>query len=174
MFVSPKKITEQSFVDVNMKIADVGCGTGHHTFDLAEAVGPSGRVYAIDVQEDLLMTLKRESDRRKLNNVIIILADAEKNTGIESNSLDRVFFSNSFFQFEDKEGAVMEAKRLLRRGGRIVVVDWLSSFNHLGPHPDNVFGKEAAVKLFLKNDFQLDKELTAVGDYHYGLIFKHD
>ncbi len=174
MFVSPKKITEQSFVDVGMKVADVGCGTGQHAFELALAVGPSGRIYAIDVQEGLLTYLKKESDSKKLNNIIVILADAEKNTGLEGGSLDRVFFSNSFFQFENKEGAVLEAKRLLKKGGRIVVVDWLSSFNHLGPHPDNVFGKDAAVKLFLKNNFQLDKELTAVGDYHYGLIFKHD
>ena len=137
-------------------------------------VGPTGRIYAIDVQEDLLMSLKKTSDQKKLNNIIVILADAEKNTGIEGSSIDRVFFSNSFFQFDNKEGAVEEAKRLIKRGGRIVVVDWLSSFNHLGPHPDDVFGKEAAVKLFLKNGFQLDKELTAVGDYHYGLIFKHD
>ena len=103
MFVQPKKISEQSFVDIGMKVADVGCGVGHHTLELAEAIGPLGRVYAIDVQEGLLLSLKKEADKKKLNNIIILLADAEKNTGLEGGSLDRIFFSNSFFQFDDKD-----------------------------------------------------------------------
>lgn len=173
MFVQPNKITEQSFVEIGMKVADVGCGIGLQTFELARAVGPLGRVYAIDVAENLLMALRNEAQLKKFNNIIVLLANAEKNTGLEGDSLDRVFFSNSFFQLEDKDGAATEAGRLLKKNGKIIIVDWLSSFNHLGPHPDHVFGKDEAVKLFLRNNFVLDRELTAVGKYHYGLVFKY-
>jgi ubiquinone/menaquinone biosynthesis C-methylase UbiE len=91
MFVQPNKITEQSFVEIGMKVADVGCGIGLQTFELARAVGPLGRVYAIDVAENLLMALRNEAQLKKFNNIIVLLANAEKNTGLEGDSLDRVF-----------------------------------------------------------------------------------
>jgi FkbM family methyltransferase len=171
VFSNPQHVIDQAYVGEGMHIADIGAGVGNYVIPLAEKVGASGRVYAIDVQKDLLSRVKTEAERKHKNNVMIIAADAEKNTGIVSESLDRVFLANALFQFEDKEGACQEVKRLLKKNGRVVLVDWSGSFGNMGPHKDQVITKEEAETLFLKNGFDVEREITA-GDHHYGLIFK--
>lgn len=66
---------------------------------------------------------------------------------------------------------VREAKRVLRPGGRALVIDWTDSFGGLGPKPEMVFRKEKAGEMFEKNGFHLDREILA-GVHHYGLIYK--
>ena len=72
------------------------------------------------------------------------------------------------FQIDDKEGVFKEAKRVLRIGGRILVIEWLPGAS-LGPEGGAVSSEE--IKEIAKNlGFRLEKELKA-GDYHFGLLF---
>jgi len=173
VFSNPKDILEKAYIGDGMHVADIGAGSGHYAFLISDMVGDNGQVYAVDVQQDLLTKIKNEVTAKHRKNVGVILADAEREggTGIAPGTIDRVLFANSLFQFDDKEGAAKEAKRLLKRTGRVIVVDWTDSFSSMGPHKDHVFGKDAAVKLFLKAGFDIEREVPA-GDHHYGLILK--
>ena len=156
-------------------MADIGCGSGHLILPLADKVGSYGKVYAVDVHQDLLAKIRKEALRHKYNNVTVIACDAEKlgATGLHDHSLDRIFLTNVLFQFEHKEGAVAECKRILKKNGRVVVVDWTDSFNNLGPHKDHVATKAMAVKLFSSHGFKVDREIDA-GEHHYGLVLHHE
>ena len=70
MFSDPILHIEHLDIDKGMKVADIGAGSGHHTIHLAKAVGETGRVYAIDVQKDLLARIKSEAHHQKINNVL--------------------------------------------------------------------------------------------------------
>jgi ubiquinone/menaquinone biosynthesis C-methylase UbiE len=63
MFSDPRSNIDQFRLDPGMIVADLGCGSGHYTFAIAKAVAPTGRVYAVDVQKDLLVRLKTEATR---------------------------------------------------------------------------------------------------------------
>ena len=174
MFSDPEKNVEQFSLGKGNYVADFGSGPGLYSFAAAEAVGDTGKVYAIDVQKDLLQKLKNEARNvRHLMNIEIVWADLENlgGTRLKENSLDAVVASNVFFQFEHKDNACLEIKRILKKGGRVLLIDWSSSFGGMGPQQSEVFSKADAIKLFTKNGFTEDREVM-VGTEHYGIIFR--
>jgi len=171
-FLDPKKNIEQLILAENMKVADLGSGSGFYSIEAAKIV-KKGIVYAIDVQKDLLESLKKTAERENLTNIEIIWGNIEKigGTKLADYSIDIVFLSNILFQIEDKKSLLAETKRILKPNGRVLVVDWEESFGGLGPEPESVFPKEKAKSLLKENGFILQKEFSA-GDNHYGFIFK--
>jgi ubiquinone/menaquinone biosynthesis C-methylase UbiE len=174
MFSDPEKNIEQFDLGSGNYVADFGAGSGFYSFSAAEAVGNSGRVYAVDVQKDLLERLKTEARNiRHLNNIEIIWADLEHlgGTRLRENSMDAVIVANVFFQLENKDNACLEIKRILKPGGRVLFVDWASSFGGIGPQSQHVFDEDMAKKLFEKHGFKEDRTIGA-GAQHYGIIFR--
>jgi ubiquinone/menaquinone biosynthesis C-methylase UbiE len=127
----------------------------------------------VDVQKDLLTKIKNQASLVGVRNVDIVWADIENlgGTKLRDQSIDGVIAANIFFQLDNKEGACREIKRILKRSGRVFLVDWASSFGGMGPEAGSVFDPSKAKDLFIKNDFELDREITA-GAQHYGLIFR--
>lgn len=173
MFSDPVKNVEQCGIQAGMEIADFGSGSGHYTLAAAKALISTGRVYSIDIQKDLLTKLKNHATRDGFYNVEAIWGDIEKPNGtkLRDGTVDFVFLSNILFQIEDKKGVILEARRILKPGGRVMVVDWSDSFGGIGPAPKSVFKKDSARDLFEKNGFSLDREINA-GSHHYGFIYK--
>ncbi len=161
-------------LEQSMIIADFGAGSGHYVIPMAKLVGSSGKVYAIDVQKDLLMAIKSNAEENNFLNVEIVWSDLEASaepSRLENNSVDAVLLSNILFQLENKETAVKECFRILKNKGMAVVIDWSGSFGGLGPKKESVIKKEDCVKLFADNGFKIKKEIPA-GENHYGLIFE--
>lgn len=173
MFSDPQKNIAQLDVLIGDHVADFGAGSGAYALAIARRVGPSGRVYAIDVQKDLLTKLKNEACRENISNVEIIWSDLddEKGIALREASVDACVISNLLFQVSSKERVVLEAWRVLKQGGKVLVVDWNDSYGGLGPTPQHVFSKQAARELFLEKGFAHEKDIDA-GAYHYGMIFK--
>lgn len=172
MFLSPKKIIEYCDVQHGMKVADFGSSIGHYAIPLAERVSSHGKVYAFDIQKDLLLKLKSEAKASHVHNIEVVWANIEilGGTKLRDESIDRVFIVNTLFQTEHKAGVVDEAKRILRRGGKVIFIDWSDSFGGLGPHPAEVFTAPQAIKLFEEKGFKKEHD-TPAGDHHYGIIF---
>lgn len=170
-FIHPKRSVAQFGLQEGMQVADFGAGSGAYAKLLSEAVGTSGRVYAVDVQKDLLKRIKNGSSEH--SNIDVIWGDVEEVGGVKlsDHTLDSVLISNLLFQVEDKRSAVLEAKRVLKPKGFIIIIDWSDSFGGMGPREEDVVTREAAVSLFEKEGFALHREIDA-GAHHYGLIFR--
>ncbi|TSC61314.1 MAG: methylase [Parcubacteria group bacterium Gr01-1014_107] len=152
----------------------MGSGSGFYTMAAAKLVGEHGRVYAVDIQKELLITIKREAERQHLLNVEIIWGDVEKSGGtkLANSSVDTVIASNILFQLEDKESFTREVGRILKKGkGKVFIVDWLDAFGGLGPEPTAVVSPGGCKKLFLEEGFEFYKEFPT-GPHHYGLAFR--
>ncbi len=154
-----------------MKIADLGAGTGSYTIPLAEKVGETGRVYAVEVQKDFLTNIKNTATARGFNNVEVLWGDIERlgGTKIKDSAVDAVVISNVLFQAEDKVGLIREAKRILKVGGKLLLIDWSDSFQNLGPTPEMVITKDSARSIFEAEGFVVKGEVP-VGEHHYGFI----
>lgn len=173
MFSDPVKNVESCGIQAGMEIADFGSGSGHYTLAAARALASTGRVYAIDVNKDLLTKLKNHATRDGFYNVEVIWGDIEKPNGtkLRDGSIDLVFLSNILFQIEDKDALIKEVKRVLKPNARVMVVDWSDSFGGIGPTPKMVVNKIMASTMFEKAGFHLDREVSA-GSHHYGLMYK--
>jgi|JI8StandDraft_1071087.scaffolds.fasta_scaffold357310_2 ubiquinone/menaquinone biosynthesis C-methylase UbiE len=150
-------------------VADFGAGSGHHTFALKHAVAQGGRVYAVDIQEQVLQRLWREARKNLHHDVETVWADIAE-LPFQSNFLDAGVLSNTLFQIEDKEQALTEIKRVLKPGGSLLVVDWSDSFGHIGPHTEAVCKKSFLETLMEKVGFHKKKECVT-GPHHYAILY---
>lgn len=169
MFSDPASNLAKLGLNDGMKVADIGAGSGFYTIEAARRVGGSGRVFAIDVQKDLLERLRTAGLAQRLSNIEVVWANAEKigGTKLRDLSIDRVIASNVLFQLAKPDDFTLEMKRIMKPGGKLLVVDW-SEASQLGPQ--NVFTSMKAQTLFEKNGFVLEQSFGA-GDHHYGLVF---
>jgi ubiquinone/menaquinone biosynthesis C-methylase UbiE len=173
MFSDPKRNVDELGLSHGRTVADFGAGSGFYTLEAARAVGGTGRVYAIDAQKDLLERLKKNAHNERLGHVDVIAGDLEKLGGskLRESSCDAVIASNILFMLENRKNFLLEAKRVLKPNGQLLLVDWAGSFSGMGPHSDHVVYKDDAVKLCLSAGFRLDREIHA-GSHHYGIIFR--
>ncbi|MBU1178831.1 class I SAM-dependent methyltransferase [Patescibacteria group bacterium] len=171
-FISPAKIVSENFnLTPGMKVADFGCGAGHFTLEIARLVGKDGLVYAFDVQEEVLSALKSSVSVKGLANIEICRADLEKPRGTQlaDGIADLVLVSNILFQAENKEAVIKEAFRILKSGGRAILIEWLTDAV-LGPAKELRLPKDEAAKLFSEVGFSFSRGFDA-DTSHYGLIF---
>ena len=173
-FLDTQHNIQQFDLGEGMSVADLGSGSGFYAVESARAVGSEGRVYAIDVQKDLLERIKTSANAERLFNIEVIWGDIEKigGTKLAGASIDAIIISNTLFQIENKDDFLSEIKRILRPKGKVLVVDWTDSFGGLGPHQGSVFTQGQTEELFKKNGFNVEKEISA-GDHHYGIILRN-
>ena len=175
MFSNPEQNILKLGLREGMRVADFGAGTGAYSLSAGKRVGHTGHVYAIEVQKGLLKKFESEIKELGVSNVECIWGDIEKKGGtkIADHSMDAVIVANVLFQAEDKFGLIDEAKRILKSGGKILLIEWAASFNGMGPSYDLVVEEKEAEDLFLKRGFKiLEKIIT--NEHHYGIIFKHE
>ncbi len=154
-----------------MKVGDFGAGTGHYARAAAHLVGPSGRVYAVDVQEDILKHLKLNTHDSHQSIIETVWGDIERlgGTHLKDALLDVIILGNVLFQMDNRPGLVSEIKRVLKPGGSLAIIDWSGSFGGLGPKDEFVVSAEAAEALFATAGFTKIKSFPA-GAHHYGLL----
>ncbi|MDP2663923.1 MAG: class I SAM-dependent methyltransferase [bacterium] len=166
-FLNPNEILKKLKLKDDMTAADFGSGSGGWVIPLAKIL-EEGKVYAIDILEEPLSALRARASLEKLSNVEIVQADIEKGAKLLfDESCNLVLMTNILFQIDNKKAVLEEGKRVLKPGGRILVIDWAKD-NPLTKEIEKVSFEEiekAARELKLK----VEKEFEA-GLYHKGLI----
>lgn len=172
-FSDPQKILEQFGLHEGQVVADLGAGSGFYSLTAARMVGGAGRVYSVDVQEDLLSKIKNTARQGRLLNVEVVHGDMEKQGGtrLREQCADAAIASNVLFQIEQKDDFMDEVKRILKPSGRLLLVDWTDSFDGMGPQAEQVINQVDAKALAEKHGFSYVTALDA-GDNHYGLVFR--
>ena len=173
MFSVPEKNIEQLRLLPDQVVADFGAGGGAYTIAAALELRGTGKVYAIEVQKDLLTRLENTCRDQHLGNVGFIWGDLETSGGtkLRDQSVDVAILSNVLFQALDRKVMIEEVKRVLRDKGKLLLIDWTGSFNNLGPTPDQVFPELEARKLIEATRFTFERNIDA-GNFHYGMIFR--
>jgi ubiquinone/menaquinone biosynthesis C-methylase UbiE len=175
MFTNPEQNILHLGLKEGMRVADFGSGIGSYAKAVSYRVGITGKVYAIEVQKDLVKKLESDIKNWGISNIDCIWGDIETKGGtkISDNSMDAVIISNVLFQTEDKLGLIDEARRILKKEGKVLLVDWSDSFDGMGPSKESVVHESMAKELFEKRGFNfLEKISTTV--HHYGIIFKYE
>jgi ubiquinone/menaquinone biosynthesis C-methylase UbiE len=108
-------------------IADIGAGGGYFTFHLADATGPEGTVYAVDVDPGMIGYLEERAGNEGYANVQAILAAAH-DPGLPDGGIDLVFLSNTYHHISDRTEYFGRLAADLRPEGRVAIVE----FEHQG------------------------------------------
>jgi ubiquinone/menaquinone biosynthesis C-methylase UbiE len=172
-FVVPDVVVSHFHLRVGDRVADLGSGTGFFLKPLSAAVGPEGKVYACEIQKTLVDKLGDFARLNGLSNIQPLWCDLEELNGIKlpDNTLNAAILVNTLFQFESKEVALQEIRRILQPGGVVHIIDWSESFGGLGPQPANVITKEQAIDLCESQQFVFEKDFPT-GDHHYGITVR--
>ena len=171
--MDPGKLVESFGIISGMKIADFGCGAGYFTIFLAQKTGPSGRVYGLDVVESALDSVRAKARVSGLNNVETIRANLEMSgsSGLANESQDVVLLANILFQSNKKEDILEETKRVLKSGGRLIIIDWQKRGGGFGPPDDLRLDQTNTREMTREKGFEYERSVEA-GQFHFGLIFK--
>jgi precorrin-6B methylase 2/mono/diheme cytochrome c family protein len=113
------------------RVADIGAGTGYFTWRLAQHAGPTGKVIAVDIQQAMLDRAAATVRQRGLANVEYVLG-TESDPRLPARSLDLVFIAYSYHEFSQPETIMDAVRRSLKRGGRLVIVEYAKE-NNLAP-----------------------------------------
>jgi arsenite methyltransferase len=151
-------------------IADIGAGSGYFSLRFAQSVGAGGRVYAVDINSDMILYMNRRIRDAKLKNVVTVLSDPGDPL-LQDNSIDMFFVCNTWHHVSDKPGYLALMKKMLRPGGRIVIVDYKKEALPVGPPPEMKLARDEVLKEMQAAGFKLAAEHSFL-PYQYFLEFK--
>lgn len=172
-FAVPDMIASHFHMRAGDRIADLGAGSGHFINALSRLVGEEGKVLAVDIQRQLAEGISARARAEKVSNVESIWGDLESlgGTKITEKSLDAAMLSNTLSLIQDKKTALAECVRILRKGGKLFVIDWRDSFGANKAHAEMIVSEEAAKKIVADAGFMFERTFPA-GEHHYGLAFR--
>ena len=156
-----------------MKVGDLGCGNlAYFSVPAAKIVGKKGIVYAVDILKSVLQSVEHIAQEQGLANIKTIWSNLEVvgATKIPAASLDLAMLHNMLFQSEKDDQVFLETYRLIKSGGKLIVIDWKNISAPFGPPPAKRIKKEDVTKFATATGFTLLEEFEA-GPYHFGLIF---
>lgn len=156
-----------------MHVADLGCGNnGAFLFLASRLVGAGGRVYAVDIMKPVLERMRSLAQTEHASNVMTVWSDLEVYgaTKITEHSIDVALLINVLFQSNNRAAILKEAARLIKSGGRLLVLDWKKTAAPMGPSVEKRIDRDEAIKIGQTSGFELIGEFEP-GPYHYALIF---
>ena len=128
----PERVIAKLELKPGMVVADLGSGTGYFTHRLAGAVGGTGKVYAVDINQELLDEVEQLVKNKNLSNVELVLA--EEYDPQLPEKVDMIFSTNVYHHLKDRADYFENAKRYLKPGGRVVILDFREgAFRHNTP-----------------------------------------
>lgn len=117
------------------RVADIGAGWGYFTARLAKAVGPSGRVVAIDAEPKALAKLRERVQRDGLTNVDVI-EGTQRDTQLAAGSLDAALIVNAYHEMTDYGAMLSQIRQALKPTGTLVIVEPIESLKRQAPREE--------------------------------------
>ncbi len=160
-----------------MSVVDLCCGDGYFTAPLAKLV--NGKVYALDIDTEILEQARSEVTRQGISVIKWICADARNIAELVPHEIDYVLIANTFHGVPDKIGLAQAVARVLKPGGRFTIVNW----HQLPREQTTVLGRPRGPKTEMRMSprevrasvqpagFKL-LDLVELSPYHYAAIFR--
>ncbi|MBK8095515.1 MAG: methyltransferase domain-containing protein [Planctomycetes bacterium] len=135
-------------------VCDLGCGNGYHTLPLAEAVGPAGRVLAVELQPQLLQMLQVRARERQLTNVTSIEATVD-DPRLPAQSCDLVLLVDVYHELSHPVRVMQRVRQSLRPGGRVVLVEFRAEDPDVPIKPEHKMDRAQVVREMAAHGFRL-------------------
>jgi predicted methyltransferase len=164
----PDQIMDAMAIADASVVADIGAGSGWFTIRIARRVGPQGRVYAEDVQTEMINAITRRVAREGLPNVRAVLG--LKNDPRLPEKVDAALMVDAYHEIENRVAVLSNLAASLKPQGRIGVIDFKLDGTGPGPEPDERVSPDVVVKDAKEAGLRLIRQEPFL-PYQYFLIF---
>ena len=169
--------TAKFFRELDLKkgvtFLDVACGRGAYSLAAADIVGKDGQVYAVDLWEEGILSLKKQAASKGVQNLAAFVSDVSQNIPVESECVDVCLMATALHDFVgdqiDRE-AMKEVVRVMKPEGILVIVEYKKIDGPLGPPKAVRLSPQEVDTLVSAYGFR-QRHLTEIGDNHYMQIF---
>ena len=120
---NPKKLLKSLDLKPGMVVADIGAGSGYHSFRLAEKVGPKGKVLAVDIQKEMLALIRKRMKKEEVENIEPILG-GETDPKLPAGRVDLILMVDVYHEFTFPYEMTVGLIKALKPGGRLVFVEF--------------------------------------------------
>ncbi len=156
-----------------MVVCDLGCGNGYLTLPLARMVGPQGRVYAVDIQPQMLEMLRARLEKEDIDNVTPILGSVH-DPRLPAQAIDLVLMVDVYHEFSHPEHMLAAIHRALAPDGLVVLVEFRAEDPNVPIKPLHKMSKQQINKELTANRFRLHKEFDGLPWQHMMFFRKVD
>jgi len=167
-----KILSEIMMLQPGQLIGDLGAGGGLFATQAARLVGEQGQVYAVDVVKNVLSEIESKCRMAGLHNIKTIWSNLEivGATKIREATLDAAILVNIMHQSQKHYEIMAEASRLLKPGGKLLIIDWDDQAPKFAPPDHMKVNKTKLTEYAGQLGMGLEREFKA-GTYHFGLIY---
>jgi len=119
----PRKLMQALQLKPKQQVCDFGCGNGYYTLQLAKQVGPRGKVFAVDIQQEMLTLLQQRAEPRGLSNIESVLATLT-DSKLPQRKLDLVLMVDVYHELSDPATILDSVHASLNPAGRLALVEF--------------------------------------------------
>jgi sugar phosphate isomerase/epimerase/SAM-dependent methyltransferase len=146
-------------------VCDLGCGNGYHTLPLAEAVGGAGKVFAVDLQPEMLVLLRQRAVAKHYEHVELIEATVD-DPKLAPNSCDLVLLVDVYHELSHPVRVMRHVRDALKPGGRVVLVEFRDEDPDVPIKPEHKMAKAQIVREMAEHGFALADEFDGLPWQH--------
>ena len=151
-------------------VADVGAGSGYYTVRLAKQVGPFGRVYATDIQPEMIAFLQQRLARGRIDNVELVQA-TETNPRLPDGTFDLVLMVDVYHELSQPQEVLRRLRRALRPDGRLVLIEYRKESPWVPIREEHKMSVEEARMELEAEGYRLDRVIDVLPWQHI-LVFR--
>lgn len=118
----PEKVIDVFGVKKGETVADIGAGTGFYSFRLAARVGAEGKVFAVEIEDELLKYIRDKMDKNNVTNIIPVKS-SDSGPNLPPASCDKIIVTNCYYYFKDPVMFMENTLKALKPGGLVAIVD---------------------------------------------------
>lgn len=168
-YQQPDKVIEALDLKLGMVVADVGAGSGYFTRRLANAIGDTGQVLAVDVEQKMLDYNKQELEKLGLANRTKLVLAKPDDPSLPENGLDLVFLCNVYHHVEQHVDYFAKTKSALTPNGRVVIIDFYHDerSGKLGFSKHHLVSRERVITNMEQAGYTLSKEHTFLSRQYF-------
>ena len=164
------KLIQNMRIKSNDIIADIGAGSGYHSFKIA-SLTKNGLVYAVDIQPEMLMAIEKTKESGKIKNIETILG-TEKSILLPSNSVDKVLMVDVYHEFNYPAEIIISIKKALKTNGELFLIEYRSEDSSVPIKEIHKMSEKQAIKEMEAAGFRLKKNITNLPWQHCMVFVK--
>lgn len=167
---APKKLLKALKLKSGDYVADVGAGTGYYTFPMAEQVGKEGKVFAVDIQPEMLAYIRQKMRTLKVNNVVPVKGTIT-DPKLPKNSIDMILLVDVYHEFSHPYEMVEAMTASLKVGGRLIFVEYRAEDLSVPIKPLHKMTEKQVIKEMVPHPL---KHVETIGDlpWQHILVFE--
>ena len=154
-------------------LLDLGCGQGWYTFAASPAIGPEGWIYALDLWEEGINSVKERAAAGGYRNIQALVADSSQHLPLATGSVDVCLMATVLHDLVEAHtavGTLKECARVLKPGGTLAIVEFKKMAGPPGPPLHIRLAPEEVAQLVTPYGFRPERDVE-VGPYNYLITF---